>query len=282
MTRATLGPVPADLHQRLAAAVASGLRARLDRAAVNQWDADARSAHPGVVLSADQFATHLARHLTAEVLDAPRAWFPADLFLAAACLASDAKALAQLDRWLRQGKRSDEAAQRARERLLVGPAPRLAEYAGRAPLKAWVGLVVKRIAIDVQREEPTAPGATPLSLVAALQSSPELHFLKADGVRRVSNALRDALGQLDDRDRLLLRRHYLEGVSHAQLASQLGAARSTVAVWIEKARQRLLARTREQIDGLRPRELDSLLAVVGSHLDLSFSELVASGSTQDD
>lgn len=271
-----------DFFATLRAAVSPALRARLDRETVNGWDAAARKAHPGVKLTPQRFAGHLALHLTPEVLDDPKAWLPSDLFLAAACLASDPKALGQLDQWLRRGRRGDDVVQRSRERLLVGAQPKLMQYAGRGALQAWVGLVAKRVAIDVRREEPTEPHGTPLTLASAIKGSPELRLVRADGAKKVSTALKAALARLDARDRQLVRGHYLEGKSHAELAEQLGTARSTVALWLEKARQRLLAETQAALTGMDDRDRESLIQAVKSHLDLSFSELAASRSRADD
>jgi RNA polymerase sigma-70 factor (ECF subfamily) len=243
---------------------------------VNGWCEKARSAHPELKVPPLRFAEHLAHHLTLEAFETPSAWLPEDLFLALACLESQPKALAVLDGWVRQGKRDEEVAQRARERLLVGPSPRLAQYAGRSSLKAWVGLVAKRVAIDVIREQKADPRAGPLTLAGLIKATPELQLVERDAVQKVSMALKAALEGLDERDRDLLRRHYLEGVTHAELAKELGTSRSSVALWIEKARARLLEETRRGLKShtrLDSRDLDSLLQVVESNLDLSFSEL---------
>ncbi len=242
---------------------------------MQQWLERAHAAHADLKVSDRRFAEHLGHHLTLEAFDTPAAWLPEELFLALACLDGQPKALAQLDRWLRQGRRDDDVVQRAREKLLVGPPPRLAQYAGRAALKAWVGLVAKRIAIDAVREE--AP-ELPQTLAGLIKGNPELQLVAADAAQKVTVALKQALDHLDERDRLLLRRHYLEGQTHAQIAAALGTSRSSVALWIEKAREHLLAQTRRELKGatrMDSGELDSLLHVVESNLDLSFSELKA-------
>lgn|GEM_PF-1931382 len=265
--------MPGEFFEQLSRASSPALRKRLTRAEATRWLTAAREAHPDLQLDEARFARHLAPHLASEAFDDPKAWLPADLFLALACLDGQPRALAHLDRWLRQGKRDEEAVQRAREKLLVGPSPRLAQYAGRAALKAWVGLVVKRVAIDVVREE--APDSPP-TLAGLINATAELQLVEKDAARKVTVALKGALSQLDERDRDLLRRHYLEGETHAELAKAMKTPRSTVALWIEKARVRLLEQTRRGLKGatrLDSQGLDSLLGVVENNLDLSFSEL---------
>lgn len=273
--------MPDEFFEQLSRRSSPEVRKRLEQRGAHElvsgWQAKARAAHPELQVPR-RFAEHLGHHLTLEAFEAPAAWLPEDLFFALACLQSQPKALAELDRWLRQGRRDEEVVQRARERLLVGPPPRLEQYAGRSTLKAWVGLVAKRVAIDVVREaEPTSP-AGPQTLAGLIKATAELQLVQHDAAQKVTAALKVALGELDERDRMLLRRHYLEGQTHAQLAAQLGSSRSTVALWIEKARAQLLQLTRQ---GLKRRtrmdsgELDSLLQVLESNLDVSFSELKA-------
>ena len=265
-----------QLSKKSSPEVRKRLEQRDARALVGTWHDKARAAHPDLKVPARRFAEHLGLHLTLEAFDSPRAWLPEDLFFALACLGSQPKAIAELDRWLRQGRRNEEVVQRARERLLVGPPPRLEQYAGRSALKSWVGLVAKRVAIDVAREEELGAPAGPQTLAGLIKETAELQLVQRDAAQKVTVALKAALEGLDERDRLLLRRHYLEGQTHAEIAQELGSTRSTVALWIEKARERLLKQTRL---GLKSRtrlgsgELDSLLQVVASHLDLSFSEL---------
>lgn len=269
-----------EFFEQLIKAASPDVRARLKQPSakelVSGWHEKARATHPKLKVAPRRFAEHLARHLTVEAFDVPRAWLPEDLFLALGCLDAQPAALTHLDAWLRQGKRDEEVVQRAREKLLVGPAPRLEQYAGRSALKAWVGLVAKRIAIDAIREEAPEPVAGPPTLAGLIRGNAELQVVGRDAAVKVKAALKESLEHLDERERMLLRRHYLEGMTHGQLAEQLGASRSTVALWIEKARAQLLVETRARLK-IRTRmdsgELDSLLQVVESNLDVSFSEL---------
>ena len=257
-------------------AVRTRLQQPGSRQRVNDWYALARATHPDFKLPTRRFARHVGHHLTLEAFDTPSAWLPADLFLALGCLESEPTALAELDRWLLRGNRDEDVMQRAREKLLVGAHPRLEQYAGRSALKAWVGLVTKRIAIDLVREEGGDLQGAPVTLAGFAKANVELQLVERDAGQKVKVALRAALEGLNERDRKLLRGHYLEARTHAQLAAELGTSRSTVALWIEKARARLLEETRrglKQQTQLDSGELDSLLQGVESNLDLSFSEL---------
>jgi len=70
----------------------------------------------------------------------------------------------------------------------------------------------------------------------------------------------------------------VHGQSMDAVSATYQAPRSTVARWIARARERLLALTREELTArlrLSPDELDSLLRLVGSQLDVSLRLLMA-------
>ena len=267
-----------EFFAQLLKATAPAVRALLasDPKPVEEWRRRARAAHPALTVSSQRFAQQLGRHLTPEAVATPSSLQVEDLYLALACLEGDPAGLAQLDRLLQYRKHDDEVIQRIRAKLLVGPSPRLEQYAGRSALKAWVGLAIKREVIDASREEAREVGAAPRTLAGVIDATAELRLVGKDAAAKVGEALKRALSALPQKDRDLLRGHYLEGKTHAQLAVELRTSRSTVALWIEKARERLLAQTRTTLQKqirLDSAELDSLIQVVEGHLDLSFSEL---------
>jgi RNA polymerase sigma-70 factor, ECF subfamily len=60
----------------------------------------------------------------------------------------------------------------------------------------------------------------------------------------------------------------------AELAATLGVGRATVTRWIASARQEILASARRKLGeelSLRPAELESLMGLMRSRLDLSLS-----------
>src|SRR5215510_5887513 len=127
--------------------------------ALAAWTAG-RAAHPAVDVPLDRFAAHVA---AAGADDAGLDRHGADLYLACACAAGDARALARFDEHVlapaAAAVRSidaspaflDEVRQRVRAALLVPDgapaAAKLTAYAGRGPLRAWVGVTAVRTAL---------------------------------------------------------------------------------------------------------------------------------------
>lgn len=254
----------------------------------------AREAWPEVGMDAGAFLAHVAERLPStgeahEVLASLRA---ADSFLAFACVRGEARALqaldahvlSQLGTWLpREGPALvDELRQLLRQRLLVpadGAPPKLASYSGRGPLGQWVRAVALRLHIDRQRAAPRELPLeeAPVALAERLGADPELAFIRERHQEDFRVAFRAALGRLEARERNLLRLHHLHGQSMDEVSATYQAPRSTVARWIARARERLLVLTREELTarlGLAPDELDSLLRLVGSQLDVSLRQLM--------
>ncbi|MFY0567694.1 sigma factor-like helix-turn-helix DNA-binding protein [Archangium lansingense] len=254
----------------------------------------AREAWPEVGMDAGAFLAHVAERLPStgearEVLVSLRA---EDVFLAFACVRGEARALEALDAhvlsqvgtWLPREDPSfvDELRQLLRQRLLVpvdGAPPKLASYSGRGPLGQWVRAVALRLHIDLQRAAPRERPMeeAPVALAERLGADPELAFIRERHQEDFRAAFRAALGRLEARERNLLRLHHVHGLSMDAVSATYQAPRSTVARWIARARDRLLALTREELTvrlRLAPDELDSLLRLVGSQLDVSLRVLM--------
>jgi RNA polymerase sigma-70 factor, ECF subfamily len=89
----------------------------------------------------------------------------------------------------------------------------------------------------------------------------------------------DAAKQLEPGDRHLLRQHLVAGLSIDQLGAVLGIHRATAARRITRARERLAADTRAELArrlALAPEELDEVIGLVMSRLDVSLGQLLAS------
>ncbi|WNG34925.1 RNA polymerase subunit sigma-70 [Archangium violaceum] len=256
---------------------------------------EAREAWPEVSMDEGAFLAHVAERLPStgearEVLESLRA---EDFFLAFACVRGEARALEALDAhvlsqvgmWLprEQPALVDELRQLLRQRLLVpaeGAPPKLASYSGRGPLGQWVRAVALRLHIDRQRAAPREMPIeeAPVALAERLGADPELAFIRERHQEDFRVAFRAALGRLEARERNLLRLHHVHGLSMDAVSATYQAPRSTVARWIARARERLLALTREELTvrlGLTPNELDSLLRLVRSQLDVSLRQLMA-------
>jgi RNA polymerase sigma-70 factor (ECF subfamily) len=219
-----------------------------------------------------------------------------DLYLAAACVAGDEAAIARLDARLPAIVRpalarlgfpacdDDEILQRVRVALLTRDERGgcgLGGYSGRGELHAYLRSVAVRIALK-RRERETAPpiadGSDALALFPDAEDSPELAVLK----QRCSGDLRVAFGSavatLSPRERTLLRQHYVDGLTVDMLGRMHGVHRSTCARWVEAARGKILRGVRNHLAALEldGRDLESMVELVRSQLDLSLSRHLAS------
>lgn len=224
----------------------------------------------------------------------------ADLYLAAACIAGDAAAIAQLDAALPAVVRpalarlgvpasdDDEIVQRVRIALLAPDTTGtcgLAGYSGRGELRAYLRSAAVRIALKrLEREPPPRSGDDDdLECLPDASDSPELVLLKQRCRDDLRTGFASALAQLNPRERTLLRQHYVDGLTVDMLAPLHQVHRSTCARWIEAARGKVLRGVRNHLRarlGLDDAELDAAIAMVRSQLDLSLSRRLASGSDQ--
>jgi RNA polymerase sigma-70 factor (ECF subfamily) len=166
---------------------------------------------------------------------------------------------------------ADEVQQRVRERLLAGAPPRIAEYAARGSLGAWVRVAAVRIAIDLKRS-PELAGTDALDRLLAANDDPELALVKARYRPELDRAVRETSAELSQREATLLRLHFADGVAVERLARSYQVHRATVTRWIADARQRFVdgvyRRLAERL-GLSRREFESLMPAVVSQLHLS-------------
>jgi len=218
----------------------------------------------------------------------------ADLFFACACAAQNTPAIAMFEArivpsmaralsGLRLGEAErDELLQRLREKLLVRSGdepPRVARYAGRGPLRGWAKVVAVREGRDALRragrsKEVPSDDAV-LELGVGLES-PELAILKAGQREAFGEAVRAALDALEPGERVVLRYHYVEGLTVDTIGRILSLHRASAARRIAKARQHLLTGTRMVLRerlGVNRSELDSMLRLIGSQLHVSLPRL---------
>lgn len=269
-----------------------------------QLDAMVRAAASEPGAPADGIVAAVAARLSAEDVNEPGPALArihvADLALALGCASGDARALTRFDARYRDEiaraiKKSpglrlsdDEFHQVVRERLFVaaaGSAPRITSYAARAPLAAWLRVSVARLVIDLARRaddrEVFAPDDAIFDRLPS-SADPELAALRASFASVLPEAFARALASLDPRQRNLLRQRYLHGLPASALATSYGVHRATVFGWIEDAREGLFTRTREELRAIAPSSsLDSVIAAMGSELDLSVRRLLDSGLEED-
>ncbi len=255
----------------------------------------ARAAWPTLALTPEAFVRALARHVLPD--DAPSALeslHAEDLYLATACLHGDAQASAELDRRIRSGPLPKVARQLANrvsaadvhgrllQRLLMaepGKQPKLAEYAGRGPLDGWLQVVAFRVALNLA---PPDARAVPLDEQLLRDDGPatghpELDLLRERFRADFRAAVRKAVASLSARDRTLLQLSVMEGVGIDALSRTFQVHRATVARWIVAAREQIVQGTREALRqhlALKPAELDSLMGLADSQLEVSLGRLL--------
>jgi RNA polymerase sigma-70 factor (ECF subfamily) len=254
----------------------------------------ARKAHPALSVEPTAFLRHLASRLpaagdAASLLASVRA---DELFLAFACAQGDTAAFATLDaqllsrvrEWLPKEDATflSEVQQRLRQRLLLpegGTPPKIATFTGRGTLAQWARAVALRLAVDLKRE---ATGNVPLDEApsdaeALVGRDPEFSFIRSRYQEEFRHAFRQALAALTPKERNLLRLHHVDNLSVDSVGTMYQTSRSTAARWIAQARERLLETTRAALAErlkLDAQELDSLLGLVRSHLDMSLHQLL--------
>lgn len=252
----------------------------------------ASTAWPAISLELEPFLAHLARHLPEQDGEAYlSAVHVEDLALAHACSRGDRAALQELEtRYLAQlphalaravaAAPADEVVQRLRERVLVDGSghARIADYAGRGPLGAWLRAAAVRIAVDVvrEREGRGRESAAALDGVAAAGANPELALLRARYAGEFQAALQQALANLTARERNLLRFSYIDGLSVDDLGALYHVHRATASRWLARARAGILAEARRLLTeriAVTDSELDSLLREVRSQIEISLAEI---------
>jgi len=251
--------------------------------------ASSRAAWPGIALDAEIFAAHLGDRLRKcpDLKDALATIHAADLFLACACARGSPEALAEFERahlsrvpaFVRRIEPSaafaDDVAQSIRETFLVRPpngAARLAEYSGRGALANWMRAVAVRTALRLRRKRDDRPISQRVTSEPRAAFDPELDYLKLRYRGAYEVAVQTALAELTDRDALLLKLHYLDGLNIDQIGVLYGVHRATIARWRTGVRRRILASTREhlrRVVSLSDSEFDSLAALVRSQLTVS-------------
>ncbi len=242
----------------------------------------------------------IARHARGDVAGYLGRCRSGELWLASRCAAGDSTAIAALratfdpiiERVVRRFASTEHAPDDLRQiimaRLLVGDGerrPKIADYAGQGFLENWLRVTAVRICLDLAkrkdraREKPVV-GDAELALPSPADLS--LEHLKAEYRPVVAAALHAAARALSPGDRVLLRQHLAAGMTIDQLGAVLGVHRATAARRIERARASLLESVRTALAArlaLDLEEVDSVIGLVASRLDLSAERLFATAST---
>jgi RNA polymerase sigma-70 factor (ECF subfamily) len=300
---------PRDESLRLAATELNAWRERMSGVATEEHaqlelsDAcyqEGRATFPHVAWSAVGFAEACRARWQAESARdlADRMGGPvgrAEEYLVLACLAGRPGAAATLDReylikltprlrtLCRSRDVADEALQALREKLLLPPTPRLAQYENRGQLAAWLTIVAVRTALDLtRRAQHSALRSTELNEQLVEHAlSPESQFATRQLDAALRRALVGALERLPPEQRFALKMQLVAGWSIDQIGRALSTHRATAARWLVAARERLEQEVRATLVrelGFEPREVDGALGALRSRLDLRLSQFFHSSA----
>jgi RNA polymerase sigma-70 factor (ECF subfamily) len=257
--------------------------------AVRQMFCEGQRKWPLVKLGFEAFFGHCTRVLGASAEEAELPREAADLYLCCACVEAQPEALrafesegmgvakAAIARINREADFVQDTLQEVWDKLLLGSEPRVKQYAGRGPLKAWVRVTATRVALDRNR----ARGRLALRHVelseqlAARSTSPEAQLTKARFGPAFVQALRDAVAGLSAQERNVLRMHLSGHCSIDEIGRAYNVHRATSARWLDRARLKVHESVRQDLcvrqDKLTASEFKSLAAMMGSELELSLT-----------
>lgn len=259
--------------------VEASLRAIFDEG-MRTWDVGA---------TPERFAAHVA---TLVEDGGALAELHPDLVLVSAVLSGDREAITHVDGLVRgfaaraalPGVAADELAQVVRAQLLLpqdgGTAPKLTQYAGRGPLGAWLRVLITRTGLTLQRAE-NRRGAKlsrdeDLADMTVGDSTPELQMIRSAYAAPFREAFGEALAALPAEDRNLLRLHLVDGLSIDRLGALHNVHRATAARRLTRAREAVLAKTRELLEQrlrISQSDFSSLVGLMLSRLEISSSFL---------
>ncbi len=274
-----------------AGAALSGSASEADIQLRDAWERGER-AHPGLGVQPEAFAAFLGER--AKNISDARELAHEDLYLACACARGVSAALEIFE--TRFGPEislaltkvpdalpmADELRQTIFADLLLPDATGkrgISSYQGRGGLFSWLRVIAVRRAF---RELSKQKRETPLGdeqILASLQAPTDLGYMQEVYRDAFRNAFGLALAKLDDQERVVLRHHYVHGLSIDKLALLHKIHRATAARRIAKARESLLTHTRRHLlRDLRvtSEELDSIMRLIASNLDASIGGLMSS------
>jgi RNA polymerase sigma-70 factor (ECF subfamily) len=229
-----------------------------------------------------------------DALDALDALHAPDLYLAVACAASLGPALsefaarylsrvdAHLGRLRNAPIRPEDVRRDLEDTMLFGReggVARIGQYTGRGPLDRFVGAAARNIAFSMLRKKTKEDSGDWDALASRLSAPPhgESTVARASYGDAIREALLNALGRLDRRQRTIVRLHLLKGVPLTQVGRMLRVHQSTVSRDFAAAMRVLYAEIRRQfrdLHGVRETEMKSIIRDVRSQLDLSLARVL--------
>ena len=160
--------------------------------------------------------------------------------------------------------------------------PRIREYRGHGTLVRWVRVVSARTAVDelrTRRWRETAVADDAVGVGLEPPADPELALLRDHYAADFRGAFRTRRRQLDDRDRRVLRERIVYGLGIVRMAELHETSKSSMARWIDAARNRLVAHVRHDLQArlaVGSDDLESLLRLAGSQFHVSVARVLRS------
>jgi RNA polymerase sigma-70 factor (ECF subfamily) len=214
----------------------------------------------------------------------------ADMYLAAACLAKIPAAVAEfmerfgarVPQYIAKITHDRDVAMEVRQiiatRCLVAEPDKpaaLNSYSGAGSLEGWVRATAVREALALSKRAERHTDAYEAVLEAQMAGvDQEISMIKKVYSAPVSAAFSTACKQLPSEQRALLRLHFAQGVTTAQLATMYGISRATIVRRLTEAREALVALVKNALKssmGIEERDFLSVMKIVNSQLDIRLS-----------
>jgi RNA polymerase sigma-70 factor (ECF subfamily) len=257
----------------------------------SRWD-EARAAWPALTVSIDDWLAAVGGAVADATapLDRIGELHAADLYLAQACVTGDPAALAAFDVTCRDvvhgslramGLADDviaDVAQDVRAKLLVGPAPRIATYSGRASLRTWTRTVATRAAVSrLRKKQAVHVDDEVLAGLPAIDDGPDAQHFRAKYKDELKAAFEEAMSSLTAQQRNVLRHHFVDALTIDEIGALYGAHRTTAFRWLETARDVLAKRTQNGFQRrikATPSEMRSIVRLLESNVELSLQRVL--------
>jgi RNA polymerase sigma-70 factor (ECF subfamily) len=258
-----------------------------------------RAAYPQVTVGNDAIAPLVQQRLQGE--ERPDELIAEEVFLACACALGDSAAIAAFERahfgvipaaLSRLALGRDEIAeieQVLRVRLFVADPenesamPRIVAYAGHGQLGGLLRVAAVRAGLNMLRDRGRLDHTDDdgLEHVPIASDDPELAKLKAQHRAAFKAAFEEAIRTLEPRERSLLDLSIVKRMGIDRIGAIYGVHRATAARWVTSARDNLSRAVHKILAtrlGARGSDLDNLLPLVESQIELSLERLLKSRS----
>jgi RNA polymerase sigma-70 factor (ECF subfamily) len=255
-----------------------------------------RTHNPQITVATDALVPLVRHRLEGE--ERPDQLDADELFLACACALGDAAAIAAFERRyfpvvtaalsrLSLGRDEiSEVEQILRMRLFVahpdhGPVPRIVGYAGNGRLGGLLRVAAVRAGLNLLRDRGRLDpdGGDDLEDVPIARDNPELAKLKEQQRHAFKAAFEAAVATLSPRERSILDLTIIKRMSIDKLGALYGVHRATAARWATAARDNLTREVHKLLAerlGVRAADLDNLLPLVESQIELSLERMLRS------